>query len=46
MKLNRSEFQKYIYSYEEDETFYRDLYFAEKIIRKALWNTAKILIES
>lgn len=30
MKLNRSEFQKYIYSYEEDEIFYRNLYFAEK----------------
>ena len=30
MKLNRNEFQKYIHSYETDEIFYRDLYFAEK----------------
>ena len=30
MKLTRSEFQNYIHSYETDEIFYRDLYFAEK----------------
>ena len=30
MKLTRSEFQNYIYSYETDEIFYRDLYLAEK----------------
>lgn len=30
MKLTRSEFQNYIHSYEQDEIFYRDLYFAEK----------------
>lgn len=30
MKLNRSEFQNYICSYEADEIFYRDLYLAEK----------------
>ncbi len=30
MKLNRSEFQNYIYSYEPDELFYRDLYLEEK----------------
>ena len=30
MKLNRSEFQDYIHSYEIDEIFYRDLYLAEK----------------
>ena len=36
MKLNRSEFQDYIHSYEIDEIFYRDLYLAEKNIRKHL----------
>ena len=30
MKLTRSEFQNYVHSYETDEIFYRDLYFAEK----------------
>ena len=30
MKLNQSEFQNYIYSYEPDELFYRDLYLEEK----------------
>ncbi len=30
MRLNRSEFQNYIRSYEDDELFYRDLYLAEK----------------
>lgn len=30
MKLTRKEFQKFIYSYETDEIFYRNLYFAEK----------------
>ena len=30
MKLSRSEFQNYIHSYETDENFYRELYFAEK----------------
>ena len=30
MKLNREEFQKYIYSYNDDETFYKTLYLQEK----------------
>lgn len=30
MKLSRDKFQKYIYSYEIDEVFYKDLYYAEK----------------
>ena len=30
MKLTREEFQKYIYSYNDDETFYKTLYLQEK----------------
>lgn len=30
MRFTREEFQKYIYSYEEDEEFYRTLYYEEK----------------
>ena len=30
MKLSRVEFKNYIHSYETDEIFYRDLYFAQK----------------
>ena len=30
MKLIREEFQKYIYSYNDDETFYKTLYLQEK----------------
>ena len=30
MRFTREEFQKYIYSYEEDEDFYRTLYYEEK----------------
>lgn len=30
MKLTREDFRNYIYTYEEDELFYRDLYFQEK----------------
>lgn len=30
MKLTREEFQKYIYSYNNDETFYKTLYLQEK----------------
>ena len=30
IKLSRVEFQNYIHSYETDEIFYRDLYFAQK----------------
>ena len=30
MKLTREEFQRYIYSYNDDETFYKTLYLQEK----------------
>ena len=30
MKLTREEFRNYIHSYENDELFYKDLYFQEK----------------
>ena len=30
MRFTREEFQKYIYTYEEDEIFYRTLYYQEK----------------
>ena len=30
MKLTREEFRDYIHSYENDELFYKDLYFQEK----------------
>lgn len=34
MRFTREEFQKYIYSYGEDEEFYRTLYYEEKKILK------------
>ena len=34
MRFTKEEFQKYIYSYEEDEDFYRTLYYEEKKILK------------
>ncbi len=30
MKLTREEFQRYIYSYNDDETFYKTLYLQEQ----------------
>lgn len=55
MKLTREEFQKYIYSYNNDETFYKTLYLQEKehpetfheycltLDRKKICDTSKVI---
>lgn len=44
MQLTREDFQKFLYTYNEDELFYRTLYFEKRNILRLFTNFVSILI--